>query len=196
VGTGGGTLEDVRRAHDAIMPINSRLALLQCTASYPTPAEEVNLRVISTFRDQFPNVVVGLSDHYNGIAMALAAYMLGGRIVEKHFTLNHTWKGTDHPFSLEPIGLQKMVRDLRRVRPALGTGVKQPFESEKAPLVKMGKKLVVARPLAAGHRLAIEDIAIKSPGDGLQPYELERVIGKVLTTALEEDANLSLEILK
>jgi N-acetylneuraminate synthase/sialic acid synthase len=193
VSTGGGTLGDVRRAHDAIMPINPHLCLLQCTASYPAPPEELNLRVITTYREQFPDAVIGLSDHENGIAMAVAAYVLGARVVEKHFTLNHTWKGTDHAFSLEPIGMRKLVRDLRRARLALGDGVKTPYPSEAAGLYKMGKKLVAARHLPAGHLFTLDDIALKSPNDGLPPYELDRVIGKVTRRALQEDENLTFE---
>jgi N-acetylneuraminate synthase/sialic acid synthase len=73
--------------------------------------------------------------------MAVVGYMLGARVVEKHFTLNHTWKGTDHAFSLEPIGMKKMVRDLRRTRVAMGDGVKKVYETEVNPIIKMGKKL-------------------------------------------------------
>jgi N-acetylneuraminate synthase/sialic acid synthase len=193
--TGGGTMEDVNRAYDAIMPINPRLCLLQCTAGYPAAFEEMNLRVITTFRERFPHTVVGLSSHDNGIAMALAAYMLGARVVEKHFTLNHTWKGTDHAFSLEPIGLQKMVRDLRRARVALGDGVKRVYDSEVTPMVKMGKQLVAARDLPAGHALRREDIAIKSPGGGLQPYEIDKVIGRTTRSALKADDAITFEAL-
>ncbi len=189
--TGGGTLADVQRAYDAIMPLNPRLCLLQCTATYPTEPEEMNLRVISTLRQQLPEVVVGLSDHSNGIAMAVASYVLGARVIEKHFTLNHTWKGTDQALSLEPIGMRKMVRDLRRIRVALGDGVKRAYPSETAPLHKMAKKLVVAREVPAGHVLGRDDIAIKSPNDGLPPYELDNVIGKRTLRVLREDENLS-----
>ena len=185
--TGGGTMEDVNRAYDAVMPINAQLCVLQCTAGYPAAFEELNLKVITTFRERFPQTVVGLSSHDNGIAMAVAAYMLGARVVEKHFTLNHTWKGTDHAFSLEPIGFQKMVRDLRRVRVAMGDGVKRVYESEVTPMVKMGKQLVAARDLPAGHAIRREDIAIKSPGGGLQPYEIDKVIGRTTRTALKTD---------
>jgi len=185
--TGGGSMEDVNRAYDAIMPINPQLSLLQCTAGYPAAFEELNLRVITTFRERFPQTVVGLSSHDNGIAMAVAAYMLGARVVGKHFTLNHTWKGTDHAFSLEPIGFQKMVRDLRRVRVAMGDGVKRVYESEVTPMVKMGKQLVAARDLPAGHAIRREDIAIKSPGGALQPYEIDKVIGRTTRTALRAD---------
>ncbi|HOG45130.1 MAG TPA: N-acetylneuraminate synthase family protein [Anaerolineae bacterium] len=190
VSTGGGSLEDVQRAYDAVMPINTQLCLLQCTANYPAEPEDMNLRVITTFRERFPDVVIGLSDHQNGIAMALVAYMLGARVIEKHFTLNRAWKGTDHAFSLEPVGMRKLVRDLRRARLALGDGVKRPLPTEAKPLFKMGKKLVAARNLPAGHILRREDIAIKSPNDGLPPYELENIIGARILRDLQEDETI------
>ena len=196
ISTGGGTMEDVQRAYDAIMPINSQLCILQCTASYPAEPEDLNLRVITTYRERFPDVIIGLSDHENGIAMALAAYVLGSRMVEQHFTLNHTWKGTDHAFSLEPIGMRKLVRDLRRVRIALGDGEKKIYPSEVNPITKMGKKLVASHDLKAGHTLTISDIAVKSPSDGIPPYELDNVIGKVLRNALSEDDNITFENLQ
>ena len=196
ISTGGGTMEDVQRAYDAIMPINSQLSILQCTASYPAEPEDLNLRVITTYREKFPDVIVGLSDHENGIAMALAAYVLGSRMVEQHFTLNHTWKGTDHAFSLEPIGMRKLVRDLRRVKVAMGDGEKKIYPSEVNPITKMGKKLVASHDLKAGHTLTAADIAVKSPSDGIPPYELDKVIGKVLTKDLLEDENFSFENLK
>ena len=196
ISTGGGTMEDVQRAYDAIMPINSQLCILQCTASYPAEPEDLNLRVVTTYRERFPDVIIGLSDHENGIAMALAAYVLGSRMVEQHFTLNHTWKGTDHAFSLEPIGMRKLVRDLRRVRIALGDGEKKIYPSEVNPITKMGKKLVASHDLQAGHTLTISDIAVKSPSDGIPPYELDNVIGKVLRNALSEDDNITFENLQ
>ena len=193
--TGGATMDDIERAYDVIMPINPQLCILQCTAAYPTVPEELNLQVISTLRRRFPELVIGLSDHDNGIAMALAAYVLGARVVEKHFTLNHTWKGTDHAFSLEPIGLRKLVRDLRRTRVAMGTGVKCPLPSEQDPLLKMGKKLVARRLLTAGHVLTDDDIAMKSPGDGLPPHYLDQVLGRTLLRQLDQDDNISFEVL-
>src|SRR5262249_18171716 len=184
VSTGGGSLADVERAYEAIIAINRQVCLLQCTASYPAAFEELNLRVISTYRERFPEAVVGLSGHDNGIAMALVVHVLAARVVEKHFTLNRSMKGTGHAFSLEHSGLRRMVRDLRRARVAMGDGVKRPYPSEVAPLQKMGKKLVAARDLPAGHVLSREDIAIKSPNDGLPPYELDRFVGRSIEHAL------------
>ena len=195
VSTGGALLEDVRRAYDTIMPINPQLSILQCTAGYPAATEELDLRVIETYRTKFPNAVIGFSSHDNGIVMPVAAYMLGARIVEKHFTLNRAMKGTDHAFSLEPVGMRKMVRDLDRIFKAMGNGEKKIYESEKAPIVKMGKSLVVARDLPGGHVLTAADIVMKSPGGGIPPYELDAVLGMVTTKALHEDDFLSMDVL-
>jgi sialic acid synthase len=181
VSTGGATTEDIDRAVETIRPINDQICILQCTAAYPCETEDLNLRVITTLRERYPEFVIGLSDHQNGISMALVAYLLGARVIEKHFTLNHAWKGTDHAFSLMPEGLRKLVRDLRRVPVALGDGVKRPLPIEAKPLEKMGKKLVAARDLELGHVLTADDIAIKSPADGgLPPYELDRLVGRRL----------------
>ena len=196
VSTGGGSFEDVQRAYDTIMPINSELCLMQCTANYPVEPEDLNLRVITTYRERFPDLVIGLSDHHNGIAMSLVGFMLGARVVEKHFTINRAWKGTDQAFSLEPIGMHKLVRDLKRTRVALGDGVKRPLTCESGPLFKMSKKLVAAKDLPAGHILTDEDVAFKSPGDGLKPYEVDNVLGCRLTRDVKEDENLSLDILE
>jgi N-acetylneuraminate synthase/sialic acid synthase len=194
--TGGATLDDVRRGYETVAEINPQIGLLQCTAGYPVEWEELDLKVIDTYRDLFPASVIGLSSHDNGIAMAVAAYVLGARIVEKHFTLNRALKGTDHKFSLEPAGLRKMVRDLKRTRIALGDGMKTMYPSETEPITKMAKKLVAARDLPAGTTLSEDDIAMKSPGDGLPPYEMDRLIGRTLRHPVREDSTLTFELLE
>ena len=186
--TGGACLDDVRRAVDVVTPINDRLAILQCTAAYPCDFSDLNLRVIETFRREFPSCVVGLSDHDNGIAMALPAYVLGARIIEKHFTLNRANRGTDHAFSLEPTGLRKMVRDLKRTRIAMGDGVKREYKVEAKPLRKMAKAIYSSRALAAGRALTGEDLAFKCPGgEGLEPYQVDWLLGKRLNRDLAEE---------
>ena len=194
--TGGATLDDVRRGVETVAENNPQIVLLQGTAGYPAEWDELDLRVISTYRECFPTAVVGLSSHDSGIAMAVAAYVLGARVIEKHFTLNRALKGTDHRFSLEPVGLRKMVRDLRRTRVALGDGMKTMYPSETEPIVKMAKKLVAARSLPAGHTLRLEDVAMKSPGDGLPPYELDRVVGRTLRHPVSTDTALTFELLE
>jgi N-acetylneuraminate synthase/sialic acid synthase len=188
--TGGGAMKDIHRASDAILPINKQLCILHCTASYPADVVDMNLNVIPTLLAEYPDQVIGLSDHENGIDAASIAYMLGARIFEKHFTLNRSWKGTDQSFSLEPEGLRKLVRNLHRIPVMLGDGKKQLLESEKKPLKKMSKSLVAARNLPAGHKLTVGDIAIKSPSGGLPPYELESILGKSLRVKLVKDDHI------
>lgn len=193
ISTGGSTMEDVEKAYGTITEYNPNIAILQCTAAYPCEPENMNLNVIKTYRDKFPDNVIGISDHQSGIGMALVAYTLGARIVEKHFTINRAWKGTDHSFSLEPQGLTKLVRDLKRAKVALGNGKKELMDKEIKPLFKMGKKLVASRSLKKGTILSDGDITIKSPNDGLSPYEWDNVIGLELKKNLEKDENILFE---
>jgi len=138
-------------------------------------------------------VPVGLSDHTLGIHVASAAIALGAQLLEKHFTLDHAWKGSDHAFSLMPEGMRRLVRDLHRVPAAIGGGVKHPLESERRPLEKMGKKLVAARDLPVGHALSADDILAKSPADGgLPPYRLDELVGKRLLRPLSLEQDITL----
>jgi sialic acid synthase len=193
ISTGGGTIDDVSRAYDTIMPINTNLCIMQCTSGYPAPYEELNLRVIETFRREFPDIVIGFSSHDTGIAMPLVGYMLGARMFEKHFTLNRTWKGSDQAFSLEPGGLRRVVRDLERARMAVGDGVKRPYGTEVGPLSKMAKRIVAARNLKAGTQLNCQDLAFRIPlsakitPDALPPFEADGLIGKTLACDLRQD---------
>ena len=118
-------------------------ALLHCTASYPCEFAELNLRTIGWFQRTFPDTLIGWSGHDSGIAMAVVAYTLGARIIEKHITLNRAMKGTDHAFSLEPAGLKKLCRDLARAHVALGDGVKRYYDSERKPIAKMRRRMTV-----------------------------------------------------
>ena len=193
ISTGGATMPDVHRAYDTIMPLNTNLCIMQCTASYPPTFEELNLRTIETYCEAFPDVTIGYSGHDSGIAMPLVAYMLGARVFEKHFTLNRASKGTDHAFSLEPGGLKRVVRDLQRTVVALGDGNKTTYASERKPLNKMTKRLVAARDLPAGHVLTANDITYKVPVESkitpnaLPPYWVDQFIGKKLVVSVKAD---------
>lgn len=197
ISTGGGTMDDVRRAHDVAAAHNPQVCVMQCTSGYPCRDEELNLRVVQSYRESFPDAVVGLSAHDAGVSMALVAFALGARAIEKHFTLDKAGKGTDHQFSLEQSELAQLVRGLRRAARALGDGRKRPFPSEERPLWKMGKHLVAARALPAGHVLQAADVAIRSPRDGgLPPYELAVILGKRLGESLAADQPIRHEHLR
>lgn len=193
ISTGGATLDMIDAAVKTIRNFHNNFAILQCTASYPAKYEHLNLRVISMLRERYPENVIGYSGHDNGIAMALVAYTLGARVIEKHFTLNRTMKGTDHAFSLEPQGMHKMVRDLNRASVAMGDGNKVIYELEKSPVRKMGKMIVAARNLAEGQILNESDFEYRSPADGLPPSMSHLLIGKSLSHAIDKYSPINLE---
>ena len=186
ISTGGANLEMVDNAVKTIRKFHNNFAILQCTASYPAEFSQLNLRVIDRLRQLYPENVIGYSGHDNGIAMSTAAFTLGARIIEKHFTLNRALKGTDHAFSLEPQGLTKLVRDLRRTSEALGDGVKVIYDNEQAPMRKMRKMIVVKHDMPAGAIVTENDIDFRSPGDGLGPDVLKSVVGKRLKISMKQ----------
>jgi sialic acid synthase len=196
ISTGGSTFKMISEAVDAVRTVHNQVAILQCTASYPATYDQLNLSVISNLRETYPENVIGYSGHENGIAMPVVAYTLGARIIEKHFTLNRTLKGTDHAFSLEPQGMQKMVRDLSRAALSLGDGEKKVYETELAPIKKMGKMIVAARDLAIGHKITESDVEFRSPANGIPPGSIQQIVGKELNSSVNMYDPITFENLK
>lgn len=190
VSTGTGGTKDVVLAYMTLERTGAQFALLQCQAIYPPSAEQLNLRVIETFRTMFPKTVIGLSSHYSGVIDGPLAYLLGGRIFEKHFTLDRAAKGTDHAFSLSPAGLAKLRNYIDLTRVIMGDGIKRRLDAEEGAIEKMGKALRAARDLPAGHVLTEADFAIKSPGGYPEPYKMEKYLGRVLPVPLAADEPL------
>ena len=189
--TGGCTEKDIDRVYSFLKKNNSQFALLHCVSSYPTPPELVNLELITYYRKKF-DCVVGFSSHDNGIALSLASYVKGARIIEKHFTLDRSLKGTDHPMSLAPSGLRKLVKDLKKIKKALGNGVKSLQKEEKAPIKKMAKKIVASKIIKKGTAIELDHLEFKSPGDGLPPYLVNEIIGKKLNKDVDYEYSFEL----
>ncbi|WP_147038995.1 N-acetylneuraminate synthase family protein [Microbacterium aerolatum] len=133
--TGMSTMEQIDRAMGVLN--TDRVILLHATSTYPMEPEEANLRMISTLRDRYAGVPVGYSGHERGLQISLAAVALGAVAVERHITLDRTMWGSDHAASLEPAGLEHLVRDIRVIEAALGDGVKRVFPGEQAPMAKL-----------------------------------------------------------
>jgi N-acetylneuraminate synthase len=133
--TGMSTVPQIDRALDTLG--TDRVVLMHATSTYPLEPEEANLRAISTLRDRYAGVPVGYSGHERGLQISLAAVALGAVAVERHITLDRTMWGSDHAASLEPGGLEHLVRDIRVIESALGDGVKRVFDSELAPMAKL-----------------------------------------------------------
>lgn len=133
--TGMSTTPQIDRALDTLG--TDRVVLMHATSTYPLEPEEANLRVISTLRDRYAGIPVGYSGHERGLQISLAAVALGAVAIERHITLDRTMWGSDHAASLEPGGLEHLVRDIRVIESALGDGVKRVFDSERAPMAKL-----------------------------------------------------------
>jgi N-acetylneuraminate synthase/sialic acid synthase len=194
--TGGGTFEDIFRATHTMEICGASFALLYCMGTYPNRAEELNMLVIKKLRDIYPNIVIGFSSHYDGILAPVSAYHYGASIIEVHFTDSHVNKGTDHSLSLQPQGMKEMIHYLREAKKMQGNGIKQKSDREEACLMKMKKSLYPARILPDGWIIMPEDIAIKSPGGGIPPYESGRIVGKAVIGQMNMNTPLSWDRLR
>lgn len=118
---------------------NQDLTLFSCTSGYPVPFEDVCLLEISRLRDSYGGIVkrIGFSGHHLGIAIDVAAYTLGAEVFERHYTLDRTWKGTDHAASLEPDGMRKLKRNLLAAQKALSYKGEEVLAIEKVQRDKL-----------------------------------------------------------
>ncbi len=201
VACGASSTDDVVRAVNVIRDSQNDfvqspgLALLQCNTNYTASLENfkhIHLNVLTTFKQMFPDVVLGLSDHTPGHATALGAIALGGRIIEKHFTDDTKREGPDHPFSMTPKTWREMVDRARELEYALGSSIKQIAANERDTIVVQRRCLRVTRDLAAGDVIGEADIEALRPAplDGIFPYQQEDVIGKTLRVDLPAGEHL------
>ena len=190
--TGMSDMATVRKAvaHALKFTTADKLVLLQCTSTYPSKAETTHLNVMETYRREFPDIVIGYSGHESGLQISLAAAALGAAVVERHFTLDRTWKGGDHAASLEVGGLTRLIRDIRVIEKALGGFEKTVQPGEDACFLKLAKSVVSAVDLVPGVPITREMLTTKGPGRGISPMYLEQLIGKTVAKAIAADSIL------
>ena len=135
ISTGMSTMDEITTAVDHIGTEN--LLIAHSTSSYPAPISELNLRMIHTLQSKYPDVPVGYSGHETGLATTLAAVAMGATFIERHFTLDRAMWGSDQAASVEPVGMAKLVKDIRDIEAAMGDGVKKVYDSELGPRAKL-----------------------------------------------------------
>lgn len=192
ISTGMSTLDEIDRAVQIIRSYGNPFALLQCTASYPAAFNEINLRAIPMLRDRY-GCIVGYSGHELGINVSIAAVALGARIIERHLTLDHTMKGSDHIASLEPQELEQLVRGIREVEQALGKPEKHIWPSEFPNKEKLSKSVVSLCFIRSGTVLTKQMLTLKSPGIGIPAARFSDVAGRVAAHDIEADCILQEE---
>ncbi len=181
------TLGEIEDALNAIRSQgNDDIILLHCASLYPSPAEIVNLNAIQTLSKAF-QIPIGFSDHTLGIHIAVAAVAKGASVIEKHFTLDRTMKGPDHSFAIEPDELKQLVKNIRDVEIAMGTGVKGRSKAEQEMYEKGRRSIIAARDIKKGTKIKREWLIVKRPGYGIKPKYLEIVIGRTTKRDIKTD---------
>lgn len=174
-------MEEVKKALEAIYPINKDVILLQCTANYPIKDTEANIGVVRTFQDNF-DILVGYSDHSQGVGASPYAVALGAKVIEKHFTLDKSMEGPDQLASVTPEELKCLVDDIRRVEAYIGKGVKMPTQSEQQTRKSLQKCLVAQADIKTGDIFTEDNIVAKrTDGVGISAIYYDDVIGQIAT---------------
>jgi N,N'-diacetyllegionaminate synthase len=194
ISTGMSTISEISEAMNVFLQNGipkENITILHCNTEYPTPMKDVNLRAMLSIKKKF-GVKVGYSDHTLGIEVPIAAVALGGKIIEKHFTLDRSLSGPDHLASLEPIELKSMVEAIRNIEKAIsGSGIKKPSSSEMKNIAIVRKSLHFKRDLQAGYTLKESDIICLRPGIGISPMNISGFIGRKLIRSVSANTLLA-----
>jgi N,N'-diacetyllegionaminate synthase len=185
--TGMATLGEVEQAVDTIRSEgNHQVVLLHCISIYPPEYETIHLRNIETLQRAF-ECPVGFSDHTLGTAIPLAAIALGACIIEKHFTLDQDMAGWDHAISANPMQMSTIVREGKNIFAALGSSRRTVSDAEMEKRKTFRRSLVARQALSKGHVLSESDFDAKRPGTGVEPDEVQYVVGRTLACDLGAD---------
>jgi sialic acid synthase SpsE/sugar phosphate isomerase/epimerase len=176
--TGMSSEAEIKSSVDLLRRLGSSFSLLHCNSTYPTPFKDVNLSYLTRLK-QLAGTVIGYSGHERGFHVPLAAVALGARIIEKHITIDRSMQGNDHKVSLLPEELAEMVKQIRNIEEAMGqSGAREVTQGELINRENLAKSLVINCNLPAGDIIQRDMIAVKSPGQGLQPNRIEDLVGR------------------
>jgi sialic acid synthase SpsE len=190
--TGASTMEDVEQTMRLLTSKTEKIVLMQCNTNYTASLENfrfINLNVLKEYARRWPDVILGLSDHTPGHATVLGALALGARVFEKHSTDDNGRTGPDHKFAMNPASWREMVERARELDAAMGDGQKRIEDNEKETAIGQRRSLRFVRNLAKGTRISGEDLfpLRPIPPDGIPPYALDSIVGRVLTRDVQAD---------
>lgn len=192
----GSTIESVRQTITWIKEENSNadVTILHCNNAYPTPLNEINLKTISLYNQEFPDCKIGLSDHTMSTVTPALAVAMGASVIEKHFTLNRDLEGPDHLFAMEPMELNEMIYFIRQSEFAIGTRESSITESETN--FRSAMRSVVAKTnISKGEIFTEQNLTTKRPflDDSVPASEYYNLIGKISSCDISEDEILTNE---
>ena len=179
ISVGGGKLSQIKSSVQLLLKHNVEISILHCVSEYPCPANHLGLENIKLLKQTFPDIVIGSSDHFNGILSGPVAYIYGARVFEKHVTLDRSSKGTDHSFALEREGFRKFVRDIKRVEQMLTPKSDSEIGNEDV-FKKLGKSLIAYKDINKGEVFTLDNLSGRIFKDQIIPVrESNNVIDKV-----------------
>ena len=184
--TGMGELEEIKKAVKTIENTgNKNICILHCISIYPCETSTINLKNISGLIKEFPDYLIGYSDHSVGTEMASAAIALGACVIEKHFTLDSSKIGMDNQMASEPDEMTQMVQNCKNVQIALGSPNRTVLFDELEQRKNMRRSVIASKDLKAGSKISIADLDVKRPGTGIPPEEMKTLVGKILNRDIE-----------
>lgn len=201
IASGASTMDDVIRAVAAGLEINDHLCLMQCNTNYTASLENfkyIQLNVLRVFKEMYPDLVLGLSDHTPGHTTVLGAITLGAKMIEKHFTDDNTIEGPDHKFSMNPKSWREMVDATRELENALGNGIKKIEDNEQQTAIVQRRSIRVLSDLLEGTEITREHLTVlrPCPEDGLAPFHIDEVVGKIVAKEIKAGEHIKWTDLK
>ena len=184
--TGASNFVDVKNAVECIQRYNNELILMQCNTNYTgndlINIKNLNLNVLDTYSEKFPNLILGLSDHTLSNLSVIVAVTKGAKVIEKHFTDRNDQDGPDHKFSLNPESWKKMIDEVRLVEASLGDGEKKIEKNEFETAVLQRRSICSSKDMIEGSVIAISDLIFlrPCPKSAFKPYEKNKIIGRKL----------------
>lgn len=198
--TGCSTLSEIQMATNELRTHGaSEIVLLHCILNYPTIDENANLGMISSLQQNFPEFHIGYSDHTlpsNDMNILNTSYILGARVIEKHFTHDKALPGNDHYHSMDWVDLKRFISNTKQIDKVLGLTEKKPLESELNSIKYARRSLFYNRSIPAGSIIEGDDLICLRPGNGISPTEFDSIIGKTLCRNVKENDKLNLSDFK
>jgi N-acetylneuraminate synthase len=194
--TGASEMNEVRSAMNIISSYTNNIVLMQCNTNYTVDFDKhkyVNLNVLKKYKNEFKNVILGLSDHTIGHATVLGSIALGARVIEKHFTDDNSNEGPDHKFAMNPKSWKKMVKLSNQLYESLGDGVKRVEDNEKQTIIVQRRCLRAKKNMDVNYIIKEDDLESLRPipSDGIPPNEKQKIIGKKLLKKIKKGDHIT-----
>lgn len=195
--TGASYLWEIKRSFDLIKSFHIPLCLLHCILNYPTKIENANLGMIIELKREFPNAILGYSDHTtpDNFKTLLTAILLGARIIEKHFTHDKSLPGNDHYHAMDKNDLSAFLLEIDQLFDIIGSYENEPISSEAISRKNARRSLVASKKIFKGEKIVSSHLTWKRPHSGIDPADYIKVIGKIAAQNIDEDVVLQWDML-